>query len=247
MKAMVLAAGIGSRLKPLTDTTPKCLAKAGGKAMLEHTIERVKATGVREIVINLHHFPDAVRSFLKEKSNFGIKIDLSEESELLDTGGGLKQAKKFLEDSTEVLVHNSDVYTDFDLDKLVKFHLKEKPFATLLVMQRETDRRLLFDSAGNFIGHENRKSGVTRVTREVDNQKSLAFGGIYITSNEIFGLMHQQTDKFSIIDTFLLASKAGKRIIAMELKGDYWIDIGTTKKLEELNLKLGVKGGTPRH
>ncbi len=238
MKAMILAAGIGSRLRPLTDTTPKCLASAGGRSMLEHTILRLKAAGVTEVVINLHHFPEKVRKFVADHQSFGIKVDFSEERELLDTGGGLKRAAKFLRGDQPFILHNSDVYTDFALIEMVKFHKSKNSLATLLVLDRSSDRTLLFSDKMELVGHENKKSGVKKLVQNVAKEKDFSFCGIHIISPRIFDRMNSQGEKFSIIDTYLKASKSGEKILGYELSQGFWIDIGTAEKLSTLDKRL---------
>ena len=152
MKAMIFAAGLGSRLKPLTDTMPKALVPIAGRPMLEHVILKLKASGFTEIVINIHHFGEQILDFLKENDNFGLTIHISDErDQLLDTGGGVKKARTFFENSNEpFLVHNVDILSDIDLKELYDYHLQNGGVATLLASQRKTSRYLLFDTRRNF-------------------------------------------------------------------------------------------------
>ena len=147
MKAMIFAAGLGTRLKPLTDSTPKALVAVAGKPLLEHVINKLKKAGFDEILINVHHFPDQIIDFVKEHHNFGIRIEFSDERHcLLDTGGGIRKASEFFNDGQPFLVHNVDILSNVDLEALYQFHLNEMPLATLVVSERETSRYLLFDN-----------------------------------------------------------------------------------------------------
>src|SRR5581483_4653603 len=151
MKAMVFAAGVGSRLRPLTDERPKALVEVGGVSMLEIVVRRLIHAGVDAIVVNVHHFPEKIEAFLKAKRNFGIRIELSRETELLETGGGLKKVARFFDDGRSFLVHNVDVLSDLDLGRLRKAHESQTALATLAVRDRPSARRLLFDERGRLV------------------------------------------------------------------------------------------------
>ena len=155
MKAMILAAGLGTRLRPLTDNRPKALVEVAGRTMLEITLSRLRAFDVREVIINVHHFADMIIEYLKANDNFGMHIEVSREEALLDTGGGLKKAAHFfLEDSDgsdrPFILHNVDVISTIDLRRMVQFHTENKALATLAVQDRETSRYLLFDERSRF-------------------------------------------------------------------------------------------------
>ena len=161
MKAMIFAAGLGTRLKPLTDHMPKALVPVAGKPMLEHVIEKLKATGFDEIVINVHHFAQQIIDFLKANNNFGIKIWISDETEeLLDTGGGIKKTAHFFDEP--FLVHNADILSNVDLKALYDYHLTSGNDATLLVSSRKTVRYLLFDDANRLCGWINKETLQTK-------------------------------------------------------------------------------------
>lgn len=215
MKAMIFAAGLGSRLRPLTDTMPKALVPIAGKPMLEHVILKLKASGFTEIVINIHHFGEQIINFLKKKENFGLTIHISDERDLLlDTGGGIKQAACFLKSGSQIseekenfLVHNVDILSNVDLKEFYAHHVQSQAVATLLVSERKTARYLLFD-------HNNRLRGwVNKETHEVKpaglpyaegQYKEYAFSGIHVLSPEIYAYMNDKwTGKFSIIDFYL--------------------------------------------
>jgi NDP-sugar pyrophosphorylase family protein len=234
MKAMIFAAGLGSRLKPLTDTIPKALAPLNGKPVLEHLILKLKGAGFIDIVINIHHFGEQIVEFLKAKENFGVNIYISDESRYLyDTGGGLKYAAKFLEGTEPFLVHNVDVVSDVNLVTLYKSH-KAGALATLLTSNRETSRYLLFDKKNNLCGWHNRSTG--EVKSHYRNFDPLmytehAFGGIHVISPSVFQEMEEWTGKFSIIDFYL--SVCGKnKINACLAQGITLIDIGSPQSYE---------------
>ena len=157
MKALIFAAGLGTRLKPLTDTMPKALVKVGGKPMLEHVILHLKEQGFCDIIINIHYLGEQIIDFLKANHNFGINICISDErSEVLETGGGILKAADFLEDDEPFLVHNSDILTNIDLRGLYQQHIENKADATLLVGQRDTSRYLIFNHEDTLCGWINK-------------------------------------------------------------------------------------------
>lgn len=206
MKAMIFAAGLGTRLKPLTDTMPKALVPVMGKPMLEHVIGKLKAVGFDEIVINVHHFAQQIIDFLKAKDNFGIKIWISDESEeLLDTGGGIKKAAPYFDEP--FLVHNADILSNVDLKAMYDYHLASGNDATLLVSPRKTVRYLLFDEENRLQGWLNKDTLQTKpegFVYQPEVQKEYAFGGIHIISPTLFNYMGDDwTGKFSLMDFYL--------------------------------------------
>lgn len=231
MKAMILAAGMGTRLRPITDTVPKALVKVGGKPMLQIILERLKAAGISEITINVHHLGEKIERFLRKNGNFGIKINISREKKILGTGGGMKNARRFLEGKDPFILHNADVYADADFGKMIGFHLKEKPLATLAVRKRKSKSLLLFDRKMEL-------KGIFGVPAE--NFLSLAFDGIHVVSPEIFGRM-KENGFFSIIDVYLRLAREGGKIKGFRNDGCPWHDIGSAKKLEKLNSILKKK------
>jgi len=207
MKAMIFAAGKGTRLKPLTDEMPKALVSVGGVPMLEHIILKIKAAGFTHIIINIHHFGEQIIDFLTAKNNFELTVDISDERDLLmDTGGGIKQARRFLEGTESFLVHNVDIFSNVDLRAMYLSHVNSNSLATLLVSPRQSDRQLLFDEEKLLCGWQNRKTGeVKSFIPDFDpvNRLEYAFGGIHVISPEIFHLMEDRTGQFSIIDFYL--------------------------------------------
>jgi NDP-sugar pyrophosphorylase family protein len=225
MKAMILAAGLGTRLRPLTDNMPKALVVVDGKTLLEHAINHVRAYGIREVIINVHHFPAMIRDFLQEHHNFGIDISISDESdELLETGGGLKKAGWFFGDGKPFLVRNSDVLSDLDLAALLDHHRHSGALATLAVRKRETSRYFLFDEMNLLCGWENCKTGERKVTRAAATLRSLAFSGIQVVNPEIFPLI-TETGSFSLTSMYLRLS-ASKSISGYLETGSLWKDAG---------------------
>jgi len=206
MKAMIFAAGLGTRLKPLTDSTPKALVAVAGKPLLEHVINKLKKAGFDEILINVHHFPDQIIDFVKEHHNFGIRIEFSDERHcLLDTGGGIRKASEFFNDGQPFLVHNVDILSNVDLEALYQFHLNEMPLATLVVSERETSRYLLFDNGLYMHGWTNISTGEIKPTglRNAEQYRKLAFSGIQVLSHSVFDLMGNYAPKFPIMDFYL--------------------------------------------
>jgi NDP-sugar pyrophosphorylase family protein len=206
MKALLLAAGLGTRLKPITDTMPKALVVTEGKTLLEHSILHLKANGIREVIINVHHFPGMIIEFLERNENFGLEIAISDESgELLETGGALKKAAWFFDDGMPFVVRNADVLSDIDLGRMESAHVSRKSLATLAVRVRETSRYLLFDHDARLVGWENQTTGERKITGVAEIYRPLAFSGIQIVSPEIFPLI-TETGKFSLIQLYLRLS-----------------------------------------
>jgi mannose-1-phosphate guanylyltransferase len=247
MKAMVLAAGLGTRLRPLTDSRPKALVEVAGRTMLEITLERLRAFGIRDVIINAHHFSDQILAYLHANRNFGMHIEISREDDLLlDTGGGLKKASDFfLRDSqspTEPFVlHNVDVITSVDLGRMVHAHRQSAALATLAVQDRESSRRILFDQAGQLRGRESRRGGSHEMASEANVFQALAFCGIHVISPRIFTLMTEQ-GVFSIIDLYVRLAAAGEKILAFRADEYYWRDLGKPEHIRQAaeDLKTGA-------
>lgn len=239
MKAMILAAGFGTRLQPLTDNTPKALIKAGGMSLLERLIHKMKVQGVNDIVINLHHHAGQVIRFLEEKDNFGISISIShEKDELLETGGGILHAKDLLDGDEAFIVHNVDILSDLDLRKIYADHTGSGALATIAVRSRETSRYILFDDNLRMQGWENRSSGERIMpTGESSKIQALAFSGIHVISPEIFRLF-TETGAFSIIQTYLRLC-AQHQIRGFRHDKGLWIDAGKPEGLKLANMLMG--------
>ena len=235
MKALIFAAGLGTRLKPLTDTMPKALVPIDGKPLLEHVILKLKAAGFNQIIVNVHHFPDQIIEFLKSKNNFDLRIEISDERDkLLDTGGGVKKAKWFFDDGKPFLVHNVDILSNIDLQLLYQQHLETSPLATLVVSERDTFRYFLFDEEARLKGWINEKTGEVRPDHLTHTElyNKLAFSGIQVLSPDVFKLMDHFPDHFSIVD-FYLRNAAQQKIKAYVPHALKMIDVGKLNVLTE--------------
>ena len=213
MKAMIFAAGLGTRLKPLTDHMPKALVPVAGKPMLEHVIQKLIAFGCDEIVINVHHFANQIIEFVKANNNFGITIHISDETDmLLDTGGGIKKASSFFQEP--FLIHNVDILSNVDLKSLYEYHLTSGNDATLLVSPRKTVRYLLFDEGNRLCGWVNKDTLQTKpegFVYQPEVQKEYAFSGIHIVSPSLFNYMGENwIGKFPIMDFYLQTCQEAK-------------------------------------
>lgn len=203
MKALIFAAGKGTRLKPFTDRHPKALALVNGIPLLERNIRYLQSFGISDFVVNVHHFGEQIISFLKKNHNFGSRIEISDErEELLETGGGLLFAKKFLEKEEDFIIMNADILTDLALDGLIRFHQQKKDFATLAVSDRKSSRKLLFNSEMVLRGWLNVESGEQRLAEFNKGFKPLAFSGIHCINVKIFNKI-KRTGKFSIMEEYL--------------------------------------------
>ena len=231
MKAMIFAAGLGTRLRPLTNTIPKALVEVNGIPLLEIVLTRLRRCGFQDIIINIHHFADRIREFLHAKRNFGLNIHLSHErDELLDTGGGLKYASWFLDDGSPFLVHNVDILSDIDLQEFYRTHLHTSALATLAVTSRNSTRCLLFDHHNTLCGWKNRQTQEIKMARTTISEPiPLAFSGIHVISPAIFTMM-PELKIFSIIDVYLKVA-ATEKIMAFHHDHTLWIDLGKKENL----------------
>ena len=238
---MILCAGLGSRLKPWTDSHPKALVPVAGVPMLKRVAERLAAQGFDELTVNVHHFSDQVISYIKEDEALAMKTAISDESAmLLDTGGGLLNAAGLLaRDSRPFLVHNVDILSDADLHALMDSHIRSGRHVTLLVSDRKSDRKLVFDSFMALKGWVNTKSGETRPSSlQIDaSDRILSFSGIYVMSPEVLGFMSANgfNGAFPVMD-FFLAGLPGLSIGGLEQTGLELIDIGKPDALHRANL-----------
>jgi NDP-sugar pyrophosphorylase family protein len=235
MKAMIFAAGLGTRLRPLTDDRPKALVEVAGRTLLEITLSRLRTFGVREVIVNVHHFADMVVEYLKANNNFGMRIEVSREEVLLDTGGGLKKASYFfLEDSKRpdepLIVHNVDVISTIDLRRMVEFHIKNQALATLAVKDRKTVRYLLFDEQLQLSGRQSDQK--KELIRSPQQATPLAFSGIHVISPRLFGMMSEE-GVFPIVSSYLRLAAQGERILAFRADEYYWRDLGRPENVAE--------------
>ena len=230
MKAMVLAAGLGTRLRPLTDQRPKAMVEVAGRTLLEITLSHLRSFGIREVIINVHHFADMIVEYLETNDNFGMRIEVSREEVLLDTGGGLKNAAYFfLEDSTRFekpfIVHNVDVISAIDLRRMVQVHTDNQALATLAVQDRETSRYLLFDEQLQLCGRRSGRDQKTEFVRSSQQVRALAFSGIHVISPRLFAMMTEE-GVFSIITSYLHLAARGEKILAFRADEYYGRDLG---------------------
>jgi len=231
---MILAAGLGTRLRPLTDTRPKALVEVAGHTLLEITLSRLRSFGVTEVVINVHHFADMMLEYLKANNNFGMHIEVSREDILLDTGGGLENAAYFFADSKgePFILHNVDVVSTIDLDRMVQFHIEHQALATLAVQDRETSRYLLFDNTANLCNRRAGNDGEAEFVRPSPKPQALAFTGIHVISPCLVQLMTEE-GSFSIITTYLRLAAKGEKILAFRADDFYWRDLGRPEDLAQ--------------
>ncbi|MGP8253943.1 MAG: nucleotidyltransferase family protein [Terracidiphilus sp.] len=241
MKAMVLAAGLGTRLRPLTDDRPKALVTVAGRSLLEIVLARVRAAGVTEVIVNAHHFADQieefvkVEQFLKGREDFGMRIEVSHEAELLDTGGGLKHAAWFFLESgpdrdAPFIVHNVDVISAIDLTRMIRAHNESNALATLAVAARESSRQLIFDADGLLCGRRGGRDAQPELVRTVAEAQPLAFSGIHVISPRIFAQL-DESGAFSIIDAYLRLAAGGEKIAAFRADEYYWRDLGNPESI----------------
>lgn len=240
MKALILAAGVGSRLKPLTDATPKALLPVGGVPMLERVAVRLKAAGVKSFVVNAHHHASQVADFCASLAKrLGVPVSVSREDDLLlDTGGAVKKAAALLRGREPFFVHNADVLTDLDLRKMLAAHRESGALATLSVRARESGRAFLFDAKGRFAGHDDRAADrVTWVRGPVPNAQRLPFDGVHCLAPEFLDKI-TEGGVFSIVKTYLRLAAANSDIRAFRGDAWAWHDIGTVEKLAAAEASL---------
>jgi NDP-sugar pyrophosphorylase family protein len=230
MKAMIFAAGLGTRLYPITQTTPKALIKVKNIPLIEIVIRRLMMFGYNELIINIHHHADQIEQFLQSKNDFGIRIAFSDERDkLLDTGGGLKKASWFFDDGKPFLVHNVDVISDIDFGQLMESQIDSKALATLAVKTRPSSRYLLFDRQNRLCGWENTNTEEKIIVRQSAEIQPYAFSGIQVVDPDIFNYISQE-GKFSIIDVYLKLA-ADHTIKSFEHNKSLWLDVGKVESL----------------
>jgi mannose-1-phosphate guanylyltransferase len=226
MKAMILAAGLGTRLRPLTDHLPKALVEVAGRTLLEITLARLRTFGISDVIINVHYFADMILKYLQKNDNFGMRIEISREEVLLDTGGGLKKAAYFFREQSEpFILHNVDVISTIDLGRMVQFQTENKALATLAVQDRKTSRYLLFDEERQLCGRRSGSDEKTELVRSSQPVQALAFSGIHVISPRIFSMMSEE-GVFSIIQSYLRLAAQGEKILGFRVDEYYWRDLG---------------------
>ncbi|PYV95026.1 MAG: nucleotidyltransferase [Acidobacteria bacterium] len=243
MKAMILAAGLGTRLRPLTDDRPKALVELAGRTLLDITLSRLRSFGVREVIINVHHRAEMIVEYLKKNDNFGMGIEVSREEILLDTGGGLKKAAYFfLRDPAEqpFIVHNVDVISTIDLGRMVQFHTESQALATLAVQDREASRYLLFDQEHRLCGRRAARDSKPELVGSPEKVQELAFSGIHVISPPFLTMMIEE-GVFSVIDCYLRLASQAEKIVGFRADEYYWRDLGKPANVKQAARDLEQK------
>lgn len=235
MRAMILAAGLGTRLRPLTNHRPKALVEVAGRTLLGITLTRLGSFGIRDVIINVHHFADMVIEYLRANDNFGMRIAISREEQLLDTGGGLKKAAWFFLDDPKsrdepFLLHNVDVVSSINLERMVKFHREQQALATLAVQDRETSRYLLFDATLELCGRRAGRDGKPELVRPAQKLDALAFSGIHVISARLLTMLSEE-GAFSVVTSYLHLAAQGEKICAFRADEYYWRDLGKPENI----------------
>ena len=227
---MIFAAGLGTRLRPLTNDRPKAMVLFEGKTLLEHTIEKLKAAGVTHVVVNVHHFADIVIDFLRSK-DFGVEVSISDErDELLDTGGGLRKAAEILGDEP-FFIHNVDILSDVDLEDMLKAHLDSGAIATIGIRKTESERYFMQNADALLCGWGNSATGEQIISRRAAVLEKISFTGIHIVSGSLLTYIKPE-GAVSIIDAYLKAAKE-QAIFCYACDDNKWMDVGTPEALKE--------------
>lgn len=240
MDAMILAAGLGTRLRPLTDHTPKALIDVGGMPIIERVARRLIEAGADRLIINTAHLAQQIEDYVRSRDGFGVQAVFSREDPgPLETGGALLAAEAHFRRDAPFFLHNADILSDIPLYAMYAAHLAEDdPLATVAVMQRKTTRGMLFDDAG-LLGRTDETKGIDlRVRPAVGPVRSIPFAGIHVISPRIFGLMTER-GAFSILDPYLRLAAAGERILPWHADGCTWVDIGRPEQLQEARRRFG--------
>jgi len=230
MKALIFAAGLGTRLKPLTDNKPKALVEIEGETLLYYAIQKLKKHGYNQIIINTHHFSNQIIDFTKS-NDFGVRLEISDETDnLLNTGGGLQKARWFFDDDEPFLVYNVDILSNIDIDDMLKQHKESNALVTLAVMDRKTSRYFLFDDDNNLCGWRNKKDEKEILIHQKPDLHEFAFSGIQIINPRYFSLVNKE-GSFPIVDVYLDLAK-NNIIKAYNHTDTVWCDFGKLPELE---------------
>jgi len=233
MDAMILAAGVGSRLGEITRDLPKALVPVGGTPVLEHVARRLIAAGADRLIINVHHFAPQIIGFVEERHGFGVEVRFSLEAEVpLETGGGLLQATPLFRRAAPFFLHNVDVLTEFDLPRLYARHLESQALATLAVQQRESSRYLLFDERGLCGRLDRRRVGEAELHASADTVRPFAFAGVHVIAPALLDRITER-GRFSIIEVYLRLAREGSQIAAYDIGRARWLEIGNPERLAE--------------
>lgn len=233
MKAMLLAAGFGTRLKPFTDHHPKALAEVNGKTLLQHNIEYLQQFGIEEVIVNVHHFAEQIIQTIQQNKGWGSNISISDETDaILETGGGLRRASWFFNDTDDFVLMNADVLTNLPLHEMISFHAINKPLSTLATTKRETSRYFLFNHEHVLCGWKNVKTNEEKIMRHEDDLMLKAFSGLHIINPKLFSLMQQTAMKFSMVDVYLSLC-ADNTILSFDHSQTKFIDVGKPETLQQ--------------
>lgn len=237
--AMLFAAGLGTRLRPLTDHTPKALIPVGGIPMLERVARRLIDAGADRLIVNTFYLAEQVERFIQGRAGWGVEVSaVREHPEILDTGGGLLNAATLFRRTAPFFVHNADIVTDLPLTAMYTAHCADRPLATLAVMERPSGRRLLFDRRG-LLGRTDDAKGLRIQVRKAEGEvQELAFGGVHVISPEFLDLL-SETGVFSILDPYLRLAGEGHTIRPFRIDGALWLDIGKPDQLEHARQLVG--------
>lgn len=228
MQAMIFAAGLGTRLKPFTDHHPKALAMVNGKTLLQRNIEYLQSFGIKEVIVNVHHFADQIIQTIEQHHGWGSHIVISDETDaVLETGGGLQKAAWFLKE--DFVVMNADILTDLNLEAMIQQHLKHQPLATLAVSDRNSSRHFLFNAQQQLCGWENVQTGEQKIIRAEKALQPKSFSGIHVIHQQIFSLMQQQ-GKFSMVEVYLSLCK-NQRIEYFDHSHSKFVDVGKPESI----------------
>ena len=229
---MLFAAGLGTRLRPLTDHVPKALVEVGGVPILERVARRLIEAGADRLIVNVHHFAERVEEYVRSRGGWGVEVVFSpEEGAPLETGGGLLQAESLFRGDAPFFLHNADILTDLPLREMYAAHRESGALATLAVMERPTSRHFLFDDRG-LLGRTDARKGLELRARPAEGEvRKLAFGGVHVVSPEIFPRITER-GAFSILDPYLRLAGEGERILPFRVDGALWLDIGSPEQLE---------------
>ncbi len=234
--AMIFAAGLGTRLKPFTNNHPKALAVINGKPLLQRNIEYLQQFGIKNVIVNVHHFAKQIVDIIDQNNGWGSNITISDETDaVLETGGGLHKAGWYFKDVENFVVMNADILTDMDLNAMLQFHLAEKPIATLAVSNRSSSRYFLFDDNDVLCGWQNDKTGEQRMSKPVTAFHKKAFSGIHVINKSLLQNITQQ-GKFSMVDVYLELAKT-HTIKGFDHSQSKFIDVG---KPESIALAEGM-------
>ncbi|HTS09873.1 MAG TPA: nucleotidyltransferase family protein [Candidatus Eisenbacteria bacterium] len=247
MRAMILAAGLGTRLRPLTDDRPKALVEVNGKTLLEITLRRLATFGIHDVIVNVHHFADLVIEFLQRNQSFGMRVEVSREDLLLDTGGGLKKAAWFFLENGDkekpFLLHNVDVISTIDFSQMLQSHEESGALATIAVKDRPSSRYLLFDEKNQLCGRRTAGIANDERIRPSEETHAYAFCGIHVVSPRLLPMLDEK-EAFSIIASYLRLAGQGQVISAFRADGYYWRDLGTPARVKAVAEDLATQAGS---